>query len=323
MKAPFFIETLARNGDVLHRHQVNGLPIRLGRGYDNDFILDDAHAAPRHALIEGDDDGRLVLRDLGSRNGVVYRGKRQHSIELTGDTVIRLGHTSLRVRGADFPVPPELVDRTMHGWEGALPGLVGMLLVGIVALLTVWLRDTQPFQLSRYLQGLAYGVAAGLVWGGVWAFSNRLFGRHARFGRHLFIFGCGLAAIAAYKALSSIVAYAWSIEWLVRYGMHVAIALIAGMVYFHLGTVRPQRRRYFAASCALLALLGSGLTLVGNLQASGRVADQLYMPLLLPPELRASPDHSVDEFMADAAAMKARIDAERIRKVEEERAASE
>ncbi|MGZ8288935.1 MAG: FHA domain-containing protein, partial [Telluria sp.] len=69
MKAPYFIETLARNGDVLHRHQVDGLPIRLGRGYDNDFILDDAHAAPRHAVIEPDSDGRLVLRDLGTRNG--------------------------------------------------------------------------------------------------------------------------------------------------------------------------------------------------------------------------------------------------------------
>ena len=321
MKAPYFIETLARNGDVLHRHQVAGLPIRLGRGYDNDFILDDAHAAPAHAVIEGGADGRLVLRDLGSKNGVVYRGKRHGSIELTGDTVIRMGHTSLRVRGADFPVPPELVDRTMHGWEGALPGLAGMLLIGIVALLTVWLSDTSPFQLSRYLQALAYGVAAGLVWGGMWAFANRLFGRHARLGRHLFIFGCGLAAIAVYKIVSSMAAYAWSLEWLVRYGMHVAIALMAGMVYFHLGTVRPQRRRYFASSCALLALLGSGLTLVGNLQASGRVADQLYMPLLLPPEMRASPHHSVDEFMAEAAAMKARIDAERLKHVEEERAA--
>lgn len=323
MKAPYFIETLARNGDVLHRHQVAGLPIRLGRGYDNDFILDDAHAAPAHAVIEGSADGRLVLRDLGTKNGVVYRGKRQDSIELTGDTVIRLGHTSLRVRGADFPVPQELVDRTMHGWEGALPGLAGMLLIGIVALLTVWLSDTSPFQLSRYLQALAYGVAAGLVWGGMWAFANRLFGRHARLGRHLFIFGCGLAAIALYKIVSSMAAYAWSLEWLVRYGMHVAIALMAGMVYFHLGTVRPQRRRYFASSCALLALLGSGLTLVGNLQTSGRVADQLYMPLLLPPSMRASPDHSVDEFMADAAAMKALIDAERLKHVEEERTAAD
>jgi hypothetical protein len=73
----------------------------------------------------------------------------------------------------------------------------------------------------------------------------------------------------------------------------------------------------------LLALLGSGLTLVGNLQASGRVADQLYMPLLLPPTMRASPDHSVDEYMADAAAMKAHIDAERLKDVEDERQADE
>ena len=323
MKAPYFIETLARNGDVLHRHQVDSLPIRLGRGYDNDFILDDAHAAPRHAVIEAGADGHPVLRDLGSKNGVVYRGKRQHSIVLAGDTVFRLGHTILRVRGADFPVNAELLDRTMHGWEGALPGAVGMLLIGIVALLTVWLSDTRPFQLSRYLLALAYGVAAGLVWGGMWAFANRLFGRRARLGRHLFIFGCGLAAIAVHKVGASIAAYAWSLEWLVRYGMHVAIVLMAGMVYFHLGTVKPHRRRYFAASCALLALLGSGLTLVGNLQTSGRVADQLYMPLLLPPSLRASPDQSVDAFMADAAAMKEGIDAERMKDVEDERAASD
>jgi hypothetical protein len=103
--------------------------------------------------------------------------------------------------------------------------------------------------------------------------------------------------------------------------MHVAIVLMAGMVYFHLGTVKPHRRRYFASSCALLALLGSGLTLVGNLQTSGRVADQLYMPLLLPPAMRASPDHSVDEFMANANEMKARIDAERLKKAEEDSAA--
>ncbi|UUZ47942.1 FHA domain-containing protein [Massilia sp. B-10] len=37
----------------MHRHRVDTLPIRLGRGYDNDFIIDDAYAAPQHALIEG------------------------------------------------------------------------------------------------------------------------------------------------------------------------------------------------------------------------------------------------------------------------------
>lgn len=311
MKGPWFIETLARNGDVLHRHRVDRLPIRIGRGYDNDYILDDAYAAPHHALVEAGEDGSLLLRDLGTRNGVVHAGKRSERLLLTGNTIARLGHTTLRIRAADFPVPAELRDRTMHGWEGALPGLAGTVLIALVALFTMWLADTQAYRPFRYLLALAYGLGAGLFWSGLWAFGNRLFGRHARLGRHLFIFGSGVAALMLFRLASSAVGYAWSIEVFTRYGSHVAIALVAGMVYFHLTTVKPEPRRRHALVCAALALLGSGLVLISNEQRNGRLADELYMSVLLPPEMRATPDASVDEFMADVAAMKERLDRER------------
>jgi pSer/pThr/pTyr-binding forkhead associated (FHA) protein len=318
MSGPYFIETLARNGDVLHRHQVNTLPIRLGRGYDNDFILDDAFAAPQHAVIEADEQGQLVLRDLASKNGVVHRGKRYTTLPMTGNTVIRIGHTSLRVRSADFAVEPELVDRTLHGWEGALPGLVGMLLIGLFALFTVWLSDTQSFQLVRYLQALAYGIGAGLVWGGAWAFANRLFGRHARLGRHLFIFGSALTAVTLYKVLSSAAAYAFSLESLTRYSSHMAIFIAAGMLFYHLTTVKPHNTRRFAITCLVLAMLGSGLTLLSNEQRTGRVADSPYMSVVLQPSMRVSPDHSVDEFMADVKTLQAQADHERGKKVKDD-----
>jgi hypothetical protein len=318
MNGPWFVETLARNGDVLHRHQVRELPIRLGRGYDNDYILDDDYVAPRHAVIEAGEDGALVLRDLGTRNGVVKDGKRMTSLAITGDTVIRLGHTTLRVRGADYPVPAELVDRTMHGWEGVLPGLVGMLLIGLFAVATTWLNDTQSFRLVRYLQALAFGVAGGLVWGGIWAFANRLFGRHARLGRHLFILGCGLMTLMAYKIVAGMTAYAFSLEAISRYGSHIAIIIAAGMVYFHLGTVKPQNARRFATTCLILAILGSGLTLISNEQRTGRIGDELYMALILPPSMRVSPDHTVEEFIGDVNKLKARLDAERTRKVKDD-----
>jgi hypothetical protein len=311
MTGPWFIETLARNGDVLHRHRIDQLPIRIGRGYDNDYILDDPYAAPRHALVEAGEDGPLQLRDLGTRNGVVHAGKRRARLLLTGNTVVRLGHTTLRIRSADFPVPAELLDRTMHGWEGALPGLVGALLVAIVALFTMWLADTQAWRPLRYLLALAYGLGAGLVWSCLWAFGNRLFGRHARLGRHLFIFGCGITALMLFGLASNAIGYAYSIEVFTRYGSHVAIALVAGMVYFHLTTVKPEPRRRHALACAALALLGSGLVLISNDQRNGRLADELYMSVLLPPGMRATPDSSVDEFMADVAAMKVKLDRER------------
>ena len=315
MSAPYFVETLARNGDVLHRHQVDTLPIRIGRGYDNDFIVDDAHCAAQHAIVESDLEGHIVLRDLGSRNGVIHQGRRKDSVTMSGDTVVRLGHTTLRVRSADFPVAAELLDRTMHSWEGGMPGLVGMFLIGVFSVFTVWLNDTQSFQLIRYLQALAYGIGAGLVWGGAWAFANRLFGRHARLGRHLFIFGCGLAAVMAFKLSSSLLAYSLSLESITRYGSHVAIVLVAGMLYFHLSTVKPNGSRRFAITCLILAALGSGLTMISNQQRSGRLGDELYMSVILPPAMRVADNHSVDDYMRKVGTMRAHLDAERVKKV--------
>lgn len=311
LRGPWTIETLARNGEVLHRHRVAALPIRVGRAYDNDFIVDDDYAAAHHAVVEAGPDGKLRLRDLGSRNGIVHRGRRvKDQLAIDGATVVRMGHTSLRIRGAGHPVPPELVDRTMHGWEGMLPGGAGIVLALLAALLVAWLTDASN-DLERYAQFPAAAAGVGLVWSGLWAFGNRLFGRRARLGRHLFIFGCALAALVGVRLLASVVAYAWSIEWLTAYASHAAVVTVAVAVYFHLATVTPQFRRRLRLACTLLAVLASSLILAGNMQRHGRTADELYMPVLLPPELRASPDVPVADYIDRVEAMKKEIEAER------------
>ena len=315
MNGPFYIETLARNGDVLHRHQVAGLPIRIGRGYDNDFILDDDYAAPSHAVVEMNETGDLVIRDLGSRNGVIHKGRRHGQLAVDGNTVVRIGHTSLRIRPHDFAVEPEQLDRTMHHWEGALPGVIGIALITLFTLFTLWLSDTSEFEPVRYLQALATGIGGGLVWAGLWAIGNRLFGRHARLGRHLFILGCALAAATFYKIVSTVVAYAFSLDAVVRYGSHVAIAIACVMVYWHLRTIRPHKPRTFRIFCTSMFVLGSSLTLLSNWQDSGQFADEHYMAIILPPSLRASPDYPIDSFMQDAAALKSDLDIERTKKI--------
>ncbi|MYM36305.1 FHA domain-containing protein [Duganella sp. FT94W] len=317
MKAPYFVEILARNGDVLHRHKVAALPIRIGRSYDNDIILDDAHSAASHAIIETDSHNQVVLRDLGSKNGIVHKGRKQTSISLDGEAVVRLGHTRLRVRGADFPVAPEIADTTMHGWEGTTPAIIGLVLIAIFSCLETWLSDVEPFALIRYLLVLASSLAVGLLWAGVWALANRLFGSHARIGRHLFILGSALAVVGLWRVGSAVLAYAWSAESLTRYGNLVTLGIACAMIFFHLITIKPHHPRRFLITSTVMLLAGSALMVLSNLQATGRAADELYMSVLLPPEVRRSADRSVDQFLADAAKLKAGADAARSQTVKD------
>ena len=100
MKAPYFIEILARNGDVLHRHKVAALPIRLGRSYDNDIILDDAHSAAAHAIVDANEQGELVLRDLGVAFGQGYHLGRPNAMParaLPAEVVQALGRNGVAV----------------------------------------------------------------------------------------------------------------------------------------------------------------------------------------------------------------------------------
>src|SRR5512137_1690901 len=139
MNAPFFIEVLARNGEVRHRQRVEALPIHIGRGYDNDFILDDRHTSANHVIVELNEAGGLEVRDQETRNGVFYRGKRHERLTIDGNTIFRLGHTNLRIRSADFSVAGEMRDTTMHSWEGLRPALTGLMLMVLLSLLITWL----------------------------------------------------------------------------------------------------------------------------------------------------------------------------------------
>lgn len=311
MKAPYYIEILAANGDVERRQRIDALPIRIGRGYDNDFILDDAHTAPAHAIVEDDGTGGLLLRDLGSQNGVIHLGQRQAQVALGGNSIVRLGHTRLRVRASDHPVAPELSDTTMHNWEGLRPAMTGLAMIGASAAFSNWLGDAEAFDPISYLMVIASALGAGLVWAAIWAVANRLFGHTARFGRHLFIIGCGLLAMEAWELGSNVAAYAFSLEVLTRYGRHMFIVIVCAMIYYHLCTIKPQHPRRFGLVSVVLAIIGSTLILLSNLQISGRLADELYMSAIYPPALRLSPDHATDAFFRDAASLQRAVDAER------------
>jgi pSer/pThr/pTyr-binding forkhead associated (FHA) protein len=78
-------------------HRVNGAPLDVGRGGQNDIVLTgDEFASARHARFEPRADG-VWIADLGSTNGTFVNGIRiARDRKLSTGDVVRVGETEFR-----------------------------------------------------------------------------------------------------------------------------------------------------------------------------------------------------------------------------------
>lgn len=76
---------------------VAGPTIRLGRGLDNDVVLDSLSVSRYHAQIAVDAPGRFTVRDLDSTNGTLLNGSPVTHEALSYDDTITLGAVEVHV----------------------------------------------------------------------------------------------------------------------------------------------------------------------------------------------------------------------------------
>ena len=76
-----------------------GEPVRIGRDPANDLVLDDPNVSRLHAVLERDG-SRVVIRDLGSRNGTRVGGRLVDTGEVTAGAEIGIGPYRLVFDGA-------------------------------------------------------------------------------------------------------------------------------------------------------------------------------------------------------------------------------
>ncbi|MBI5617284.1 MAG: FHA domain-containing protein [Gammaproteobacteria bacterium] len=78
------------------RHAISSLPWRIGRSRNNDLRLEDRSVSRLHAEIRMNDQGRYVLCDLASANGVFVNGARVESAVLEEGDRVEIGEVELR-----------------------------------------------------------------------------------------------------------------------------------------------------------------------------------------------------------------------------------
>ena len=321
-ESPVIVELLDRAGAVSARHRCQQLPLSLGRAYDNDVIVDDPFVAPVHVRIERRADGALIARDVGTRNGIHLLPRRRNSlwrdaitrcseIVLTSGTLVRVGHSTFRVRPIDQAVAPERLDTTAHTWEGMRPAALAFVMLTLVSLFEAWTGDISTQDSLLYETNVAAVLGALVVWGGVWALLNRLFAGRARMGRHLLIGATGAVVTVVISLVAEMLGYAFSLPSLTQFDSYMSLAVLAIAIYFHMATIMPLSLSFARQFAVVFAMLTIGLFGLYRYSKEQRFGDSPYMASLQWPAIRMATPVSTEAFVNNIGELKARADRRR------------
>jgi len=296
---------------VAARHRFGASEVRIGRGYDNDVVIDDPYVAAQHLVIRRDDSGALVAHDIGSANGTFLQpgGRRVETVVLDGDAVLRIGHTQLRVRDPSYPVGRERAsERPRPVWPSAVALAIAIIAVEILSL---WLKETGEAKLSRYLQPPVILVAVVLGWTAVWAILSRIFAGQARFERNVRIALVGMLAYSLYNEAAEYLGFALTWRALAAYEYVTFWCLLAAICFFHLREIGPTHLRLKAGAVAALLVVGVGMQTLSQSELRADVGQMNVSRRVLPPMLRLAPVSEEGRFFADVERLRDKLDHDR------------
>jgi hypothetical protein len=308
-----WVEILSRHREVAARFPIAGEEVCIGRGYDNDVIVDDPYVAARHVRVFRDEARRLVAEDTGSANGMFLdRGSgRRQRIVLDPEHPIRIGHTLLRIREASYSVPGErLVRVRTQTWPIALASGLGALILVIEALF-VWLAQTTEPRASSYLNPLLILAGSVLAWVSIWVVLSRVFSGRARFVENLLIALSGVLLLLLFAEFAQFSAFALAWPVATDYQYAVGWCVLAAMCFFHLRETGRSRLMLKGALVIALLVLAIGVQTVLRSEALSDSGRQGTFSRLMPPSLRLAPVRDENAFFAEIEQLKVKLDRDR------------
>src|SRR5215467_9038845 len=90
-EAPATVPALVVRTQGFDRSLEPGRSYSIGRNPESDIVVEEARVSWRHAVIRLDG-STWLLEDLGSTNGTFVGVQRVQRVQITADTVVRLGH---------------------------------------------------------------------------------------------------------------------------------------------------------------------------------------------------------------------------------------
>lgn len=300
------VEILGRRGEVVARERITRWPAVVGRAFDADVLVNDEYIAARHLRIS-DAGENFSIEDLGSLNGFQLIGKG--AVSITGSpaavspgSIVRLGHTQIRIWRPDSPVTAELPSpcRNAKAWPISLAWFV---LAIALAGLSGWLNGTGPGRDGDITFFMLAWAGVIVVWSGAWWLSDN----HAREGTSFvahagigsMIVALGMAGQYAVETLSFAFGLFDAGHW--ENGDISDWAAISYGVYRHLCLV-SRRARWVQAliACLCVGVVIFSVRFVNTEQENMEYGKMKISSIMRPNWLRLIEGQSVDSFLDKA-----------------------
>ena len=276
--------------------------LSLGRGFQNDIVLDDPFVAAEQLRFVRDDRGWTVTV-LERTNPVLLNGNplREPEARLTSGDQLTVGRTDLSVYDETHPVdPPRRL--ALSSWLSAHrvgPGLALMVLFvggGLDALVEFATQSTD-LDWQKHAYDVVFSASFIAVWAAVWALLGRALRHQPHYFAHLLVSAFASFAMTLLLPLAALAEFISSSERigeLATFG--VAILGLAVLLGFNLFLATNLRRT--ARVAVLFSVCIAGLVYLGSHHEDETYqAEPVYSALVLPPLLHVTGERSIEDFI--------------------------
>lgn len=310
-----WVEILDRHGDVAMRYPVQEWPLRLGRAYDSDIVLDDPYIAPHHLEIFQVENGSYQLRRLNSLNGVMINNllSKEADAIVSASDVLRLGQTQVRIRPLDFAVSAEKPLTNIvwsRSWMGMIFGFVIML---SAHLLSLWLEYSRDDSFKLLVSPLLSDIPLLLLWAGFWALIGRVLSGSGNFIAHTVLASVVVAVVFVVAGiLAGYLDFAFNTRLVNDVILNIIQTVMIGWLFYrHIGLVsRASRRKIGITITVLMAGLVGIFYGISKWNSDEDLSRMSYSQVIGPPALMLVQGKSIEQFMEDAGKLKVKLKVE-------------
>jgi hypothetical protein len=327
------LEVMKDSGRRADYKVFSGLSVRIGRGYDNDLIVSDAHVSKHHCVIRAHEEG-FTLEDLDSTNGTwvlatasekksgrflglgpagIGKKKQGGKVKVnqslrihSGDAIV-IGHTRLRFIVSGHEIEPAKPIAGPNAFFEEINSAGKSLLLVVSALfLSSAVEHQESYKNLPWSKFMAAGIGlllTILVWSGIWSFIGWLVKRKAYFNAHLSwatLFFLGMTIIYPLSDQLGYMASSEKVE--LAAGSFFFWVLISMLIAGHLMIATLIARRYQIAVAVALSMtvVTFGIVTYYAGKAEFNAQPDLYSTLV-PPYGRIAQGDSVEQFLQKSA----------------------